>query len=122
MTMLFRLFAQKNCAIPMLTIALITAVLLLVFGSAQNVSAQTPLSIFKNYFVTGDYVVAGWVEQSSANGFATGKISIPDCTQAQAIGRPCATPPVAVLPAGADIVAAYLYWGTVEGSQTVFAG
>jgi hypothetical protein len=123
MTMPFRLLTQKNRTIGMLSVALLAAVLLLVIGSAQQVLAQNPpLNIFKNYFVTGDYVVGGWVEQSSANGFATGKISIPDCTQAQAIGQPCATPPAPVLPAGADIVAAYLYWGTVEGSQTLFAG
>ena len=82
-------------------------------GFAQN---QPPLNIFKNYFVTGDYVVGGWVETSSANGFATGTISIPDCRQAQYMGVGCAPSPI---PAGADIVAAYLYWGTVEGSQSV---
>ncbi len=118
--MLLRLFAQKNRAIPMLTIALVAAILLLVVGSAQNVLAQNPpLNIFKNYFVTGDYVVAGWVENSSTNGLATGNITVPDCRQAQYMGITCPPSPVAV---GADIVSAYLYWGTVEGSQSLFAG
>src|SRR6266436_4885186 len=44
--------------------------LLLVFGFAQPGLAQTatqtgPLTLFKNYFVTGDYVVGGWVKGSS---------------------------------------------------------
>jgi hypothetical protein len=114
MTMPFRLFTKKNRAVEMFTI-LLAAVFLLIIVSAQAVVAQNPppLNIFTNYFVTGDYVVGGWVEASSANGFATGTISIPD-SQNQ--------PRAASVPAGADIVAAYLYWGTVEGSQTLFVG
>jgi len=55
----------------------VTATLLLLFGFAQTGLAQTgtpppPLSIFKNYFVTGDYVVAGWVEgPPDGSGLAT---------------------------------------------------
>src|SRR6266550_4637960 len=100
--------------------AMVALGLLLMLGCAESglAQAQTPLGIFKNYFVTGDYVVAGWVEQSSASGFANGTISIPDCRQAQFMSQACPPPP----PAGADIVAAYLYWGTVEGSQSSFAG
>src|SRR5437660_1431279 len=97
--------------------------LLLVFGFAQTASAQTatvaspPLNIFKNYFVTGDYVVGGWVEAPpDGSGFAPGKISIPDTRQPAQNGVP------ATVPAGADIVAAYLYWATVEGNQASFAG
>src|SRR5258705_7485753 len=119
-----RLFTPKKSAAGMLTVSLLTVVFLLVVGSTQPGVAQNqpPLNIFKNYFVTGDYVVGGWVEASSANGFATGTISIPDCTQATATGVPCTMPPAPIIPAGADIVAAYLYWGTVEGSQSSFAG
>jgi len=100
--------------------AMVALGLLLMLGCAESGLAQTtpPLNIFKNYFVTGDYVVAGWVEQSSASGFASGTISIPDCRQATFMSQACPPPP----PAGADIVAAYLYWGTVEGSQSSFAG
>ena len=93
--------------------------LLLVLGFAQIGLAQTgtnPLNIFKNYFVTGDYVVAGWVEASSDGVYATGTISVPDLRQPSQNGVP------ASVPKGADIVAAYLYWATVEGSQSSFAG
>jgi hypothetical protein len=109
-------YTQKNRVNP----ALVVVLFVFTIGSALTGSAQAPpLNIFKNYFVTGDYVVAGWVESSSANGQATGTISVPDCRQAQYIGIACPPPPV---PAGADIVSAYLYWGTVEGSQSTFVG
>ncbi len=72
----------------------------------QPASAQTDLTFFKNYFVTGDYVVGGVGLRGlgDVTGFATGKI-----------------PPPGV-PAGADVVAAFLYWQTVEKSQSAFAG
>ncbi|HET7207603.1 MAG TPA: hypothetical protein VFI95_13585 [Terriglobales bacterium] len=93
---------------------------LLVLGFREASFAQTgtnPLSIFKNYFVTGDYVVAGWVEGApDGSGFAPGTISIPDTKQPSQNGVPT------TVPKGADIVAAYLYWATVEGSQSTFAG
>src|SRR5215475_12286541 len=87
---------------------------LLIIAGGKPMIAQTPQQffLFKNYFVTGDYTVGGWVEQSSANGFATGTISIPDPKQPNATG----------IPIGANIVAAYLYWGTVEGNQSSFVG
>jgi len=73
--------------------------------------------LFKNYFVTGDYVVAGWVEGApDGSGFAPGTISIPDTKQPAQNGVP------ATVPTGADIIAAYLYWATVEGNQSSFAG
>src|SRR4029077_13514257 len=81
---------------------------------AQN---GTPLGIFKNYFVTGDYVVGGWVEGApDGSGFAPGTISIPDGKQPAQAGVPSS------VPAGADIVAAYVYWATVESNQSSFAG
>ena len=94
--------------------------LLLVLGFAQTGMTQTgvnPLNIFQNYFVTGDYLVAGWVEGSpDGTGFAPGTISVPDTKQPSQNGVPT------TVPAGADIVAAYLYWGTVEGNQNTFTG
>src|SRR5262245_11358404 len=94
--------------------------LLLVFGLAQTGLAQTgtnPLSLFKNYFVTGDYVVAGWVEGSpDGSGYAPGTISVPDTRQPSQNGVK------ASVPIGADIVATYLYWATVEGNQSSLAG
>jgi hypothetical protein len=59
-------------------------------------------SAFKNYFVTGDYVAAGvGLRGKGVNGLATGTITI-DTSQ---------------IPAGADIVAAYLYWETLGPSS-----
>ncbi|HEY1332700.1 MAG TPA: hypothetical protein VGF31_00505, partial [Myxococcaceae bacterium] len=59
------------------------------------------LAYFKNYFVSGDYVAAGvGLQRTGVNGFATGTITI-DPSQ---------------IPAGADIVAAYLYWQTISSS------
>lgn len=88
---------------------------------AQNPPAQvcpTPLCLSNNYFVTGDYVVGGvGLRGLGVNGFATGTISIPDTVQAQATGIPSSP-----VPTGADIVAAFLYWQTVESSQSAFAG
>ena len=81
-----------------------------------------PLNIFKNYFVTGDYVVAGWVQGSpDVSGYAPGTISIPDTRQISALGGSQLVGPTSV-PKGADIVAAYLYWATVEASTNAFAG
>ena len=63
--------------------------------------------------VTIDSIVGGvGLRGSGVNGFATGTISIPDANSVPAKG----------VPAGADIVAAFLYWQTVESSLTTFAG
>src|SRR5262249_28261564 len=65
--------------------------------------ADGGLNFFKNYFVTGDYVAAGVGPQhAGANGSATGTTTI-DAAQT---------------PAGAEIVAAYLYWQTISSSGT----
>lgn len=91
--------------------------LIILSVSAQITFGQnSPLSLFKNYFVTGDYVVAGWVESSSANGYASGTFSIPDTRQPSQSGVST------TIPIGADIVAVYLYWATVESNQSSFAG
>ena len=86
-------------------------------GLAQ--APNPPLSFFKNYLVTGDYAVGGVGLRGlgDGSGFATGTINIPDTTQATAANQP-PTP----VPAGATIVAGFLYWQTVEKSQSVFAG
>ncbi|PYX39123.1 MAG: hypothetical protein DMG81_10095, partial [Acidobacteria bacterium] len=80
-------------------------------GLAQ--SGTTPLTISNNYFVTGDYVVAGvGLRGLGVNGYATKQFTMPDANSVPSTG----------VPAGADIVAAILYWETVESSQTSFAG
>jgi hypothetical protein len=95
--------------------------LLLLFGLTQTVSGQnvttactpTSLCLDNTYFVTGDYVVGGvGLRGLGVNGFATGSITIPDPMQ----------PNSTSVPAGADIVAAFLYWETVEKAQSTFDG
>ncbi len=56
------------------------------------------LRFFKNYFVTGDYAVAGvGLRGQGINGFASANIDMKTS-----------------VPAGADPIAAFLYWQTVE--------
>lgn len=83
-----------------------------------SASAQSqPLAFENNYFVTGDYTVGGvGLRGQGRGGLATGTISIPDTTYGA--NSASATP----IPAGADIVAAFLYWETVESSSTSFQG
>jgi X-X-X-Leu-X-X-Gly heptad repeat protein len=88
---------------------------LLLMGFGQPGSAQTtpPLNFENNYFVTGDYVVAGvGLRGLGVNGFATKQFTMPDANSVPSAG----------VPPGADIVAALLYWETVESSQTALAG
>jgi hypothetical protein len=64
--------------------------------------AQSSLHYFKNYFLTGDYVAAGvGLRGKGVDGLASGSINIDP----------------AQIPAGADIVAAYLYWQTLGPSS-----
>jgi VCBS repeat-containing protein len=81
-----------------------TAVVLLSLGLAllvtQPVQTQAPpadaLQFFKNYFITGDYVVGGvGLRGHGVNGLATGNINISG------------------VPPEADVVAAFLYWQVV---------
>ena len=102
-------------------VATIIVVLLLIegrsLGSALGQNGTNPLNIFQNYFVTGDYIVAGWVKGApDGSGYAPGTISVPDTLQPVQNGL------LTTVPEGADIVAAYLYWATVESNQSSFAG
>jgi hypothetical protein len=103
--------------------SLAVLVLLLAFGLVQSTLAQSPtpipLALNNNYMVTGDYVVGGWNKvgnPSTVSGtlMSTGTINIPD-----AIAYPANM--AQQVPAGADIVAAFLYWQSVENSGT-YAG
>ena len=59
------------------------------------------LNFFNNWFVTGDYAVAGvGLKGTGVSGFATGSISMTG------------------VPSGAQPIAAFLYWSTVEPSST----
>ena len=74
--------------------------------SAFGQNGTNPLNLFQNYFVTGDYVVAGWVKGApDGSPYAPGTISIPDTLRPDQTksGVP------ATVPKGADIVAAFLY-------------
>ena len=87
--------------------------LLMAFMPTAFAQATPPLNFENNYFVTGDYVVAGvGLRGLGVNGFATKQFTMPDANSVPSTG----------VPSGADIVAAFLYWGEVESSQTPFAG
>src|SRR6266481_315147 len=103
----------------------------LVFGLAQTAAAQDagaadpPLMFENNFFVTGDYVAAGaqnittHFASINGNSYAKGTITVPDpnpgiqpggtstCTINGVTHTNC-------VPAGAQIVAATLYWQTAE--------
>ena len=74
--------------------------------------AQGPLNFGDNSFVTGDYVVAGAYGMTThfSNGYAVGTFSIPDPNP----GIDANT----LVPPGAEVVAAILYWQTVENAGT----
>jgi hypothetical protein len=88
-------------------------------GFAQNATGlgQNPLTFENNFFVTGDYVVAGAQNMTTnfvsinGNSYANGTIMVPD-------GNPGINPSPLTgdnkVPAGAQIVAATLYWSTAE--------
>jgi hypothetical protein len=101
--------------------AMVASGLLLAFGFAQISFAQTPLplALSNNYMVTGDYVVGGWTKTGSTTVnntlMSTGTITIPDATAYGGINFE------QQVPVGADIVAAFLYWESVESSG-IYAG
>lgn len=67
--------------------------------SPHAVQASDALSFFNNWFVTGDYAVAGvGLRGTGVNGWATGAINMTG------------------VPSNAEPIAAFLYWSTVETS------
>src|SRR5713101_3864529 len=105
--------------------------LLLLLGFAQSGFAQStngPLTFGNNFFVTGDYVVAGayGLDKQAKNGFATGTINVPDMNPTTGLPNPgiqpgststCTIngiPKTNCVPPGAEILAVLLYWQTVE--------
>src|ERR1700688_856338 len=112
--------ARPNSKEPAMSRKIRFAALLLLLASlstaAQSGFAQStdgPLNFGNNYFVTGDYVVGGaqGINVNMANGYTVGTITIPDT-------NPGITGTKSV-PPGAQIVAALLYWQTVEKIGTV---
>ena len=107
-----RFCTRTRCGVRKVT-SILYVVLLALIAFTQIGFAQAPLNFSDNYFVTGDYVVAGvGLRGLGVNGYATKQFSMPDATSVPSTG----------VPLGADIVGAFLYWETVESSQTAFAG
>jgi len=89
-------------------IATIVCACCISMAPTSEAQSTNQLALANNYFVTGDYVVGGvGLRGLGVNGMATGQINIPDANSVPASG----------VPEGADIVAAYLYWETVEATQ-----
>src|SRR5690348_2128629 len=92
---------HRHWRLPMLRTT--AAVVVLAFALPSHATGSSGLGYFKNYFVTGDYVAAGvGLQHTGVNGFAKGTITI-------APGQ---------IPAGAEVVAAYLYWQTISSGGT----
>src|ERR1700692_2460525 len=84
-------------------------------AQTQTVVAQGPLNYFQNYFVTGDYAVGGvgGLSTKGANPTATINFNGVPCTSGPglfALVVPCTSG--GAVPA--DIIAAFLYWQTIE--------
>jgi hypothetical protein len=91
--------------------------------------SDPPLTFGNNFFVTGDYVVAGAQNMTtnfvtiSGNSYAKGTITVPDPNPGIQPGKTSTctiivkgqpTTKTNCVPAGADILTALLYWQTVE--------
>jgi hypothetical protein len=89
-------------------ILLALAFILLTTKAGQGRAPATPLTFFKNYFVTGDYRVYGVPIKGSpaSGGFTTKDITIP----------------LGSVPAGAEPVAGFLYWSAVVADQSPGSG
>ncbi len=81
-------------------------------------NAQGPLNYFQNYFVTGDYVVGGvGLYGQGANPSASINFSGVPCTSGPGLFA-SVVPCTAKGAVPADIVAAFLYWETIEPTSS----
>jgi hypothetical protein len=89
---------QPNCYLAdKMKSRAVTIIAAIVVTLAPAAHASDALSFFNNWFVTGDYAVAGvGLRGTGINGIATGTINL------------------AGLPPGAEPIAAFLYWSTIE--------
>jgi FG-GAP-like repeat/Putative Ig domain len=93
----------------------------LLLTAAQSGFAQStpPLNFANNFFVTGDYIVAGAYNINQkfttigGNSYTVGTINVPDVTNPKGFANTGNTGATSV-PKGAQIIAALLYWQTVE--------
>jgi hypothetical protein len=81
--------------------------LLLLTLNVQSGQAADALKFFKNYFVTGDYAVAGVGIRGTGGNAAPAVLAPTNIVYATGTIQMSGVPP------GADIVAAYLYWETI---------
>src|SRR5215831_10120904 len=114
-------FARRPCEMtptlrfPFLSFCILSGLLLTAtqFGLAQNAAAvPNALTFENNFFVTGDYAVGGVGLVGQANktypGYAVGTISIGADTNPGVKGTNNS------VPAGTEIVAALVYWQSIE--------
>jgi hypothetical protein len=109
--------------------AVIVSVLVLSLLAQTGLTQNQPLNFANNFFVTGDYVVAGAYGINGQTSFVTsgntlytkGTITVPDTNPSTGTGNPGITGATSV-PLGADIVAAFLYWETVESNNNPGTG
>jgi YDG domain-containing protein len=101
----------------------VIALALLALFSSVTQAQQVQLSYFKNYFVTGDYVVGGVSLANAARTVSGSTISVADSINFS--GVPCTSGPglaASVIPCTsrggqpADVIAAFLYWQTIENT------
>lgn len=107
----------------LLTLVLFFLMLPQMQGQTPTPIPTTPLRLFKNYFVTGGYVVGsvGLRGKGDATGYTTGQtITIPDQTVSPVTGTMQVN--TGRVPDGAEVVAAFLYWQTVEATSTSTEG
>ena len=86
-----RLCTRTRCSVRKVgSILYVFAFLLLIgFGQPGFSQATPPLNFENNYFVTGDYVVAGvGLRGLGVNGFATKQFTMPDANSVPSTGVP----------------------------------
>ena len=87
--------AHARRAVPKLSLVLCGLTLLLMLGFAQTgyTQATPPLNFSNNYFVTGDYVVAGvGLRGLGVNGYATKQFTMPDANSVPSTSVPAGNP------------------------------
>src|SRR5580704_11692327 len=116
---MYRMDARRGRRFPWSRSAIVFGLGLLALfvpaAQTQTVVAQGPLNYFQNYFVTGDYAVGGvgGLSTKGANPTATINFSGVPCTSGPGLLArvvPCTSG--GAVPA--DIIAAFLYWQTIE--------
>jgi hypothetical protein len=99
--------------------------LLALFMPAAQAQNPNPLNYFQNYFATGDYVVGGVALAGAARTSTSSSVSVSSAITLNTV--PCTNGPglfASVVPCTAkgavpaDIIAAFLYWQTIETTET----